>query len=177
MTLRKARFIKTKKKIKANVFDLHFDEVKWVNGNKTIRDLIVHNGITCIVPIIDKRFIVLLKQYRYGSDQIMLEVPAGTIDPGERPLTCAKRELIEETGYHGKNWKMIGKYFSTPAYNTCLVHCYLTHCYKRSETNFDEDEVLETKIYSVQEVRRLLKTNKINDMKTYISLDRFMNYY
>ena len=54
MTLRKAKFIKTKKKIKANVFDLHFDEVKWVNGNKTIRDLIVHNGITCIVPIIDK---------------------------------------------------------------------------------------------------------------------------
>ena len=102
MTLRKAKFIKTKKKIKANVFDLHFDEVKWVNGNKTIRDLIVHNGITCIVPIIDKKFIVLLKQYRYGSDQIMLEVPAGTIDPGERPLSCAKRELIEETGYHGK---------------------------------------------------------------------------
>ena len=177
MTLRKAKFIKTKKKIKANVFDLHFDEVKWVNGNKTIRDLIVHNGITCIVPIIDKKFIVLLKQYRYGSDQIMLEVPAGTIDPGERPLSCAKRELIEETGYHGKNWKMIGKYFSTPAYNNCLVHCYLTHCYKKSETNFDEDEVIETKIYSVQEVRRLLKTNKINDMKTYISLDRFMNYY
>ena len=177
MTLRKAKFIKTKKKIKANVFDLHFDEVKWVNGNKTIRGLIVHNGITCIVPIIDKKFIVLLKQYRYGSDQIMLEVPSGTIDPGERPLSCAKRELIEETGYHGKNWKMIGKYFSTPAYNTCLVHCYLTHCYKKSETNFDEDEVIETKIYSVQEVRRLLKTNKINDMKTYISLDRFMNYY
>ena len=91
--------------------------------------------------------------------------------------TLERSELIEETGYHGKNWKMIGKYFSTPAYNTCLVHCYLTHCYKKSETNFDEDEVLETKIYSVQEVRRLLKTNKINDMKTYISLDRFMNYY
>ena len=99
MTLRKAKFIKTKKKIKANVFDLHFDEVKWVNGNKTIRDLIVHNGITCIVPIIDKKFIVLLKQYRYGSDQIMLEVPAGTIDPGERPLSCAKRELIEAVSY------------------------------------------------------------------------------
>ena len=79
----------------------------------------------------------------------------------------SERELIEETGYHGKNWKMIGKYFSTPAYNTCLVHCYLTHCYKKSETNFDEDEVLETKIYSVQEVRRLLKTNKINDMKMF----------
>ena len=115
MTLRKAKFIKTKKKIKANVFDLHFDEVKWVNGNKTIRDLIVHNGITCIVPIIDKKFIVLLKQYRYGSDQIMLEVPAGTIDPGEKPLSCAKRELIEETGIKDiiidKNWSKRTEYF------------------------------------------------------------------
>ena len=119
----------------------------------------------------------MLKQYRYGSDQIMLEVPAGTIDPGEKPLSCAKRELIEETGYHGKNWKIIGKYFSTPAYNTCLVHCYLTHCYKKSETNLDEDEVLETSIYSVNEVKKLLRANKINDMKTYISLDRFIKFY
>ena len=72
---------------------------------------------------------------------------------------------------------MIGKYFSTPAYNTCLVHCYLTNCYKKSETNLDGDEVLETSIYSVNEVEKLLRANKINDMKTYISLDRFIKFY
>ena len=140
--MKKAKFIKTKKSIDANVFKLQLDEVVWVNGRRAIRDVIRHNGITAIVPIIEKKYIILIKQYRYGADRIMLEVPAGTIDPGEKPLQCAKRELIEETGYHGKQWKLIGKYFPTPAYNTCIIHSYLTHCYKQTETNYDEDEVL-----------------------------------
>ena len=107
----------------------------------------------------------------------MLEVPAGTIDPGEKPLQCAKRELIEETGYHGKHWKLIGKYFPTPAYNTCIIHSYLTHCYKQTATNFDDDEVLETKIFSVSEIKKMLRNNKFSDIKTYISLERFIKYY
>ena len=81
--MKKAKFIKTKKSIDANVFKLQLDEVVWVNGRRVIRDVIRHNGITAIVPIIEKKYIILIKQYRYGADRIMLEVPAGTIDPGE----------------------------------------------------------------------------------------------
>ena len=96
MKLKKAKFLQTKRKIKGKVFNLNFDEVLWVNGKKITRQLIEHNGITSIVPIVDKSYIVLLRQYRYGADKIVLEVPAGTIDQGEKPLVCAKRELIEE---------------------------------------------------------------------------------
>ena len=96
MKLKKAKFIKTKKSIKANVFDFRKDEVVWVNNKKLIRDYIKHNGVTSIVPIFEKKNIILLRQYRYGSDEIMYEVPAGTIDTGEKPISCAKRELREE---------------------------------------------------------------------------------
>ena len=177
MILKKAKFLKTKKSIQGKVFQLNFDEVIWVNGKKLIRDLIKHNGITSIVPILDQKFIILLKQYRYGADQIVLEVPAGTIDKGENPLQCAKRELIEETGFHGKNWKSLGKYFPTPAYNQCAIYCYVTECYKQSERNLDPDEVIETVIYSKREVKKLLDSNKLIDMKTYLSLDRYFRNY
>ena len=177
MKMKKAKFLKTKRKIKGKVFNLNFDEVIWVNGTKLTRQLIEHNGITSIVPIIDKSYIALLKQYRYGADQIVLEVPAGTIDQGEKSLACAKRELIEETGYHGRNWKLLGKYFPTPAYNRCTVYCYATECFKQTETNLDPNEVLETVIYSKQEVKKMLADNKIIDMKTYLSLDQYFRNY
>ncbi len=175
--MKKAKFIKTKKSIDTSVFKLQLDEVIWVNGRRATRDVIRHDGITAIVPIIEKKYIILIKQYRYGADKIMLEVPAGTIDSGEKPLQCAKRELTEETGYHGKQWRLIGKYFPTPAYNTCIIHSYLTHCYKKTETNYDEDEVLETKIFSVSEIKKMLRNNKFSDMKTYICLERYLRYY
>ena len=177
MNLKKAKFLRNKKNIKAKVFNYKQDEVIWVNGKKLVRDLISHNGITSIVPILDKRFIILLKQYRYGSDQIMLEVPAGTIDTGEKPLVCAKRELIEETGYQGKNWKNLGKYFPTPAYNSCKVHCYSADCSKQGDQSLDPDEVIDIVIYSIKEIKKILNDNKVLDMKTYISLDIFFKNY
>ena len=175
--MKKAKFIKTKKQISAKVFNLKFDEVIWVNGNKLVRDKIEHNGVTSIVPILDKKFVILLKQYRYGVDKVLLEVPAGTIDKGENPLKCAKRELIEETGYHGKNWKSLGSFFPSPAYNSCVIYCYSTKIYKKTATSFDPDEVLETKILSFKEVKKLMKNEKIQDMKSFISLQKFFKNY
>ena len=68
--MKKAKFIKTKKSIDTSVFKLQLDEVIWVNGRRATRDVIRHNGITAIVPIVDKKYIVLIKQYRYGADTV-----------------------------------------------------------------------------------------------------------
>lgn len=177
MKLKKAKLIKTKKNIKANVFEFRKDEVIWINNKKLIRDYIKHNGVASIVPVVDKKNIILLKQYRYGSDQLMFEVPAGTIDPGEKPLSCAKRELIEETGYKGKNWKSLGCYYPSPAYNSCQIFCYQADCVEFSEQNLDDDEVLEVTIKSFREIKRMLDSKKFKDMKTYISLNEFFKNY
>jgi ADP-ribose pyrophosphatase len=177
MKLKKAKFIKTKKSIKANVFEFRKDEVVWVNDKKLVRDYIKHNGVTSIVPILEKKNIILLRQYRYGSDEIMYEVPAGTIDPGEKPLSCAKRELREETGYVGKNWKSLGSYYPSPAYNSCQIFCYQAECIEFDEQNLDEDEILEVKIKSFKEVQKMLEKNFFKDMKTYVSLNEFFKNY
>ena len=173
MNLKKATFIKTKKKIKTKVFDFCIDEVKWVNNKVMNRYLIKHNGITSIVPVIDKKNILLVRQYRYGADQIIWEVPAGTIDQNETPLKCAKRELKEETGYVGTNWKSLGNYFATPAYNSCRIFTYTVDCEQKFETNLDDDEVIDVKIFSKNEIRKLMNGNKLRDMKTYVAIDRY----
>ena len=168
MKLKKAKFVKTKKSIKANIFEFRKDEVIWVNGKKLTKHLISHRGIASIVPVLDQKYIILLKQYRYGANKIMLEVPAGTIDEGETPLKCAKRELIEETGYKGSNWKNIGKYYPTPAYNSSIAHCYSTECFEKGATNLDPDEVIEPAVYSFNEIRKLINEKMLSEMKSYI---------
>lgn len=173
MNLKKATFIKNKKKIKTKVFDFCIDEVKWVNNKVMNRYLIKHNGITSIVPVIDKKNILLVRQYRYGADQIIWEVPAGTIDQNETPLKCAKRELKEETGYVGTNWKSLGNYFATPAYNSCRIFTYTVDCKQKFETNLDDDEVIDVKIFSKNEIIKLMNGNKLQDMKTYVAIDRY----
>ena len=137
------------------------------------RYLIKHNGITSIVPVIDKKNILLVRQYRYGADQIIWEVPAGTIDQNETPLKCAKRELKEETGYVGTNWKSLGNYFATPAYNSCRIFTYTVDFKQKFETNLDDDEVIDVKIFSKNEIRKLMNRNKLQDMKTYVAIDRY----
>lgn len=177
MKLKRAKFIKTKKNVKANVFEFRKDEVIWVNDKKLVRDYIKHSGVASIVPVVDKKNIILLKQYRYGSDKLMYEVPAGTIDPGEKPLSCAKRELIEETGFKGRNWKSLGYYYPSPAYNSCQIFCYQADCKEFSNQNLDDDEVLEVTIKSFVEVKKMLDKKKFKDMKTYISLNEFFKNY
>ena len=136
----------------------------------------VHNAVMLLVENSEKKLLVY-KEYRHGVSEVSLTFPAGGIEKNESIYDASERELIEETGYHGKQWKLIGKYFPTPAYNTCIIHSYLTHCYKQTETNYDEDEVLETKIFSVSEIKKMLRNNKFSDIKTYISLERFIKYY
>ena len=75
------------------------DEVELPNGLKTYRDIVRHPGAVAIVPVLPDGRIVLVRQYRYAAGKPLLEIPAGTLEKGEDPLECARRELIEETGY------------------------------------------------------------------------------
>ena len=71
----------------------------WPTNKKLSRDLILHPGISVIVPQLDKTHLVLIRQYRYGAGKVLWEIPAGTVDRGESALHCAKREIEEEIGY------------------------------------------------------------------------------
>src|SRR3990167_5356950 len=83
--------------------------------NKVVtRELVIHPGAVAIVPFVDKGHILLLKQFRYAAKGDLWEIPAGTLEKNERPLSCAKRELEEETGFKAKRWKFLTRFFSAP---------------------------------------------------------------
>ena len=85
------------------------------NGHPLDLEMITHPGAVCIVPFLNSKQIVLMRQYRAAVDSYLYELPAGTLDDNENPLTCAQRELKEETGYSAKSWKKVGKIFPLPA--------------------------------------------------------------
>ncbi len=116
-----------------------------------------------IIAVTAKEEIVLIKQFRHGTKEITLEIPGGIIEPEESPLKCAKRELLEETGFTSSQWKRIGGMRPNPAIMSNHCTTFIARdCEKTSETSFDGTEKIETLLMSPQEVRRHLREGTIN---------------
>ena len=84
------------------------DVVRLPNGNTSTREYVVHPGAVVVIPLLDDGRVLLERQYRYPIGRVMTEFPAGKLDPGEDPLACGKRELLEETGYTATQWARAG---------------------------------------------------------------------
>ena len=167
---KKAKFLSRKKVYKGYCFDAVEDQVIWPNGKELGRSLIMHPGISVMVPILEVNRIILLKQYRYGAGRVLWEVPAGTISPGETPLQCAKREIVEETGFKASRWKKLASCYTSPGYNTEVIHCFTASQLCESQASLEEDEVLEVEVIAVQEVKNMIKEGKIQDAKSLVAL-------
>ena len=167
---KKAKFLSRRNVYKGYCFDAVEDQVIWPNGKELGRSLIMHPGISVMVPILEVNRIILLKQYRYGAGRVLWEVPAGTISPGETPLQCAKREIVEETGFKASRWKKLASCYTSPGYNTEVIHCFAASQLCESQASLEEDEVLEVEVIAVQEVKNMIKEGKIQDAKSLVAL-------
>lgn len=170
MLSKKVKRLARKKIYSGYSYDVVVDRVMWPNGRTYSRDLIVHGGISVIVPFLDKDHLILLRQYRYGAQDILWEIPAGTIGKEESPLACAKREIAEETGYRASRWKKIASFFASPGFNTEEIHAFEAHGLSEGKLSLEEDEVLETRIVSLKETVRLIKSRQIRDAKSLVPL-------
>ena len=159
-----------KKIYKGYCFDLFEDEVVWVNGKILDRAFIQHPGIAGMLPVLDSDRLILVNQYRYGAQSNLWEIPAGTINVGEKPLQCAQRELEEEIGYQAKSWKPIVSCYSSPHYSSEMIHAFVAEDLVKTENNLDDDEVIEVRIFTRKEVKEMIKGGQIIDAKTLITL-------
>ncbi len=159
-------------KYKGKVFDITLDNVELSNGYKTIREVVHHNGGVVIAAEKDGK-ILMVKQYRYPTKEVLYELPAGKLDKqGETVDEAAKRELEEETGHIAKNWESLGYIWTSPGF--CNEKLYL---FKASDLTFkgqhlDEGELLKYEEIDKNEVFDMIKTGKINDSKTICALMR-----
>ena len=134
------------------------------------RELVIHPGAVVIVPFSDKQNILLLRQFRYAAQGDLWEIPAGTLELGERPLDCAKRELEEETGYKAKKWELLTRFFPAPGISDEIMTLYRADQLVRGTKNLDHDEWIEHKTVSLDTALQMIKKGAIRDGKTIAGL-------
>ena len=151
--------IKKTKKYKGKNIDVALYETK-LNGTRISQE-IVEQGNAVAVLAIDDEYVILVKEFRYPVGHV-LEIPAGNIDKDETPLKCAKRELLEETGYKAKKFEHLIKFFPKLGYNTQIIDCYVaTELTKISEPNLDEDELITVKKIKFRKLLNMINNGKI----------------
>ena len=152
------------------VFELIRENVTLENGTTTDVEFIEHPGATAVIPFLDDKRIVLLKQYRHALKKTIWEVPAGTLDPREEIISCAKRELIEETGYSAGQWHRLGEITPVPGYSNERIHIFLATGLQPADQNLDEDEVIEVQAVDFLKAIEMIGDGEIQDAKSIAGL-------
>lgn len=158
-----------------NVFWITKDQVVEPGGVKATRDVIRHNGSVVILAADTETDpsdpgILLIRQYRHAAGKFLLELPAGRIEPGEKLIPAAKRELIEETGYRAKRWSKHTNYYASPGFLTETMTILLAEGLTLGQATPEEDERIELHMTPLSEVVRLIHAGKIQDGKTLIGV-------
>lgn len=148
------------------VFTLHRDRITLPNGVTTTLDVIRHPGAAAIVPLTSRETVLLIRQYRYAIDAHIWEIPAGTMETGESPLACARRELIEEIGMSARSWHKLGAIAPLPAYSDETIHLYRAEDLQPAEQHLDPDEIIEIHEFRFGEALEMIRTGRIRDAKT-----------
>ena len=136
-----------------------------IQKQKVRREIIKHPGVAAILAFDEEGKIILVKQPRFPRGHI-LEIPAGTIDNGESPKSCALREIQEETGYKAKSMTHLITYAPSIGYNTEEVHCFVASGLKQGKMKLDIDEFITVKKMELPKLIKMIKSGKIIDSKT-----------
>jgi len=140
------------------------------NGHCVNVEIVRHRGAVLIVPFLSEDTLIILRQFRPVIGRYLYEFPAGTLEVNERPLACAKRELIEETGYAAKKIRRVGVIFPVPGYSTEEISMYTAEGLMPQERIPEKDEVIRVKIVTRAQLRRLFKEGALRDAKTICAL-------
>ncbi len=152
------------------------ERVTLPNGTATEMACVRHPGSTAIVPLLADRTVVLTRQYRYPIDGYLLEVPAGTMNPGESPLDCARRELEEETGMVGEDFTWLSQIHILPSYTDERIHVFLARGLRPSRQNLDDDEIIQVVRYPLERVMAMIASGDITCALTILALHRAWAY-
>ena len=168
----------------------HGDELRWLVNRETIRNVMTgetvtrahlrHPGICVIAPVTEDGRVVLMRQYRYATNEYLWELSAGTLAGKEEngrmiaietPEDCARRELLEETGYEAREWQKLCECYALPGMSDELMHVYLARGLTLREQSLDIGEVIaEIRAFSWAELEALIEQDEIRDAKTLVGL-------
>jgi len=162
--------IKSKAIFQGRAFNVRQDEIRLPNGRTTLLDIVDHKGAVTILPVDENNHIWFIQQYRHAAGKIILELPAGTLEEGEDPETCAFREIREEIGMSASKIEKIGEFYMAPGYSTEYLYAYLATDLKPEPLPGDEDELIKVEKIPTDKAYLLAKSGQIHDSKTLATL-------
>ena len=160
-----------KKVFDGKLLKVHVMKRRLPHGYRATYEVIKHPGAALVVPFLARDRVIMLRQLRPVIGKYIYEFVAGTLDKGEKPLACARREIVEETGYRARRFVYLGKIHPVPGYSTETIFLYKATGLTKVDGHTPElDEVIETHIMTRSQVRRLFRSGKLTDAKTIAAL-------
>ena len=152
------------------VVNVSVDHIRLVDGSTSFREVVEHPGGVCVLPVDENGVAHCVRQFRYPMREHLLEAPAGKLEPGEEPISCAVRELSEETGFTAGEMIPLGSYYTSPGYSTECLHLYLALELRRGQAHLDEGEFLDLVRVPYAELWEMASRGEIRDGKTAIAV-------
>ena len=146
------------------------DRVTLTDGREVEREVVLHPGAVVVAAVPCRSRVLLVRQFRHAVGEELLELPAGTLEPGETPETCAARELVEETGFRARSLRRLIAFWSSPGILREKMHLFLAEDLEKAEQRLDEDEVLRVEETSLDDALEMIRDGRIADAKTIAGL-------
>ena len=174
----KAKLLSSKLAFQGRVFNVFTDTLLEPGGHRHTKDVVRHNGSVVMLAVDERKNpadpdVILERQYRHAAGQYLIELPAGSRNPGEAPLAAAKRELIEETGYRARRWNMLIRYFASPGFLGEWMQIYLARDIREGTARPELDEQIEVLRMPLSQAMKMIAEGKIHDGKTLIGLSLY----
>jgi len=160
------KIVSSVEKYKNRLFSVSEDHAVEPGGFQIKRAIVHHRGSAVMMPVDDRKRVLLVRQYRLPAERFLWELPAGSVDPGEKPLQTAKRELKEETGYHAKNWKKLTSFFPSPGFLSEKMTIFLATGLTAGVATPMDDERITTRWFTAKEIEAAMDAGDIVDAKT-----------
>jgi ADP-ribose pyrophosphatase len=157
---------------RGRIVNVRQDRVRLPGGKTAFREVVEHPGAVAVLALDHQGKVMMVRQFRQPAAAVLLEVPAGKLEPGEEPLHCAQRELAEETGLQAGSWRSLGWFYLSPGFCDEKIHLFLARELSPAEPPLttDEEEAVEVIHLPLEEAFRMMDRGDLNDAKTVIAL-------
>lgn len=160
----------SKRLVRGRVFELHRVTLGLPDGRRVEREVVRHPGAVAIVPLLPGGGVLLIRQFRFAVERTLLEIPAGTLEPGETAMAAARRELCEEAGVDARRLVKLATFFPSPGFCDERIHLFAATGLTPARTRPDEDECIIPVRMEAPQVREWIRRGRIRDAKTLIGL-------
>lgn len=151
---------------KGHLISVRVDRVRLADGSEARREVVEHPGAVAVLPMLDDGRVILERQFRQPTREVLWEIPAGTLTPDESPEDCARRELEEEIGYRPESLEPLASVYLAPGYSSEMIHLFLARGLREVGAKTDHDERIRPVVIEFERVLAMIASGEIKDAKT-----------